>query len=161
MKYLENLTDTVLDAIDGRIKVARRFFTIISEDEAQHGDIIHAIRRGWAVIHDEEPMIEKPEAPEIAFTDPKKAQQMDPSELPGNKNQNAPVAPVEPTTPAAPAAPVEPAPAAPAAPVEPAPAAPAAPAEPVSAPAQTSDISTPSDASAPADATATKAKKSK
>jgi hypothetical protein len=152
MKYLENLTDTVLDAIDGRIKVARRFFTIISEDEAQHGDIIHAIRRGWAVIHDEEPMIEKPEAPEIAFTDPKKAQQMDPSELPGNKVSTpaAPVTPVEPTTPAAPVAPVEPAPAAP-----------AAPAEPVSAPAQTSDISTPSDASAPADATATKAKKSK
>lgn len=86
MKYLQNLTETHFSADDNRIFVKRGEYQPITNEEAEQADVVFAIRRGWVKVLDKEPIdYEKPELPEIKFTDPFEAATIDPSELPGNK----------------------------------------------------------------------------
>lgn len=89
-KYLVNLTESHFSADDNRIFVKRGQYAPITASEAEHDDVIFAIRRGWVEVTDKEPSNKPDTQPEpIKFAEPFEESVIDPSELPGNKEAAA------------------------------------------------------------------------
>lgn len=70
-KYLVNLLESHIQMMDNRLTVKRGDFIPITDKEAEHEDVIFAIRRGWARLDDKapsEPAVAP--APEVTFGKP-------------------------------------------------------------------------------------------
>ncbi len=70
-KYLINTLNSHVQMMDGRLTVKRGEYIQITDKEAEHEDVIFAIRRGWVKLENSiptEPVA--PSTPGISFTRP-------------------------------------------------------------------------------------------
>lgn len=71
IKYLVNLLESHIQMMDNKLFVKRGEHIQITDKEAEHEDVIYAIRNKWAELRDQEPNgSSTPSAPEMTFAKP-------------------------------------------------------------------------------------------